>query len=52
VVSSFYSVDFPVATETMFSFYLNTIKNEKLYQLVENQDEDRELHVHEIDQGK
>lgn len=43
-------VDFPVVEETMFSFYPNTIKNGKLYQLLENQDEDWELHVHEIDQ--
>ena len=45
-------VEVPMAAETMFSFYPNTIKNGKLYQLLENENEEWELHVHEIDQVK
>jgi hypothetical protein len=41
-------VDFPVKEETMFSFYPNTIKNGKLYQLLENENEEWELHVTDI----
>ncbi|UCH97773.1 MAG: hypothetical protein JSV88_13220, partial [Candidatus Aminicenantes bacterium] len=42
-------VDVPIVEETIFSFYPNTIKNGKLYQLLENENEEWELYVHEID---
>ena len=42
-------VSLPGLEETMFSFYPFTIKNGKLYRLVENQDEAWELHVTKLD---
>lgn len=42
-------VDMPEVEETMFSFYPFAIQDGKLYRLVENQDEEWELHVTEIE---
>jgi hypothetical protein len=42
-------MDMPEVEETLFSFYPFAIKDGKLYRLVENQDEEWELHVTEIE---
>ncbi len=42
-------VDMPEVEETIFSFYPFAIKDGKFYRLVENQDEEWELHVNEIE---
>lgn len=42
-------MDMPEVEETLFSFYPFAIQDGKLYRLVENQDEEWELHVTEIE---
>jgi hypothetical protein len=42
-------MDMPEVEETLFSFYPFAIQDGKLYRLVENQDEEWELHLTEIE---
>jgi hypothetical protein len=41
-------MDAPIVEETPFSFYPNTIAAGKLYQLVDDMEEEWELHIHEL----